>query len=554
MHAADVRVERVTGDAAIGADASFDYIVVGAGSAGCVLADRLSESGRHRVLLLEAGPRDTMLDIHIPLFVARLLGNSRVTWPFRSEPQKHLDGSVQLLVRGKVLGGSSSINGNVYVRGDPAEYDDWARAGCDGWCYDDLLPYFRRLERFPQGDSASRGHTGPIAVTRLENFDELSEAYLASCIEAGVPPVADYNDGTYAGAAYLQYSTRRGFRCSTAASYLRRARRRSNLVIRTEAVVTRILMRGRAATGVEYLHDGTHVRATAARETLLAAGPMQSPKLLELSGIGNPAILAQAGVALVHALPGVGENLHDHPNTRAAFACAKPLTINDVLRSPLRQIREGLKFVLTGGGMLSICSATAQAILNSGVHPTKADVKLQLHPLSGANRYARTPREGLDPFSGFTIGVTALQARSRGSVHLRSGDPMDAPRIDPNYLAHPDDARTLLAGLAFARRLAQLGPLSKLATREIRPGADMQEADALAAYVRATTQTTWHFVGSCRMGRDADSVVAPDLRVHGIEKLRVIDSSVFPTIPSSNTNAPTIAAAEKGAELVLQAA
>lgn len=533
---------------------TYDYIIVGAGSAGCVLANRLTEDGKYRVLLLEAGGPDNKLDIHIPLFVAKLLNNPEVTWPFRSEPQAHLNGSQQLLVRGKVLGGSSSVNGNVFVRGDPAEFDNWASMGCTGWGWNDLLPYFQEIEDYRGSGKKDRGHGGPVTVTQLKNFDALAEAYLDASVEEGFPRVDDYNDGTYAGATYLQYSTRRGFRCSSAVAYLRKARKRGNLDVFTNARATRIVMDGKRATGIEFVRDGEHSVATAAREVILAAGPMQSPQLLELSGIGQPDVLKANGIAVIHELPGVGENLHDHPNTRVAFEASQPLTINDVLGHPLRQLREGLKFVFAGGGMLSICSATAQVITRSGVNPTKADLKMQLHPLSGANRYARTPKEGLDRFSGFTIGITALQAQSRGYVHIKSPDPLADPRIDPNYLSHNDDARTLLTGLKMARRIVGAPAMKDFVVREVRPGPDVTEDGPLMEYVRATTQTTWHFVGSCRMGSDAASVVDPQLRVRGIDGLRVIDSSVFPTIPSSNTNAPTLAAAEKGADLVLRAA
>lgn len=531
---------------------TYDYIIVGAGSAGCVLANRLTEDGRHRVLLLEAGGRDNKLDIHIPLFVAHLMNNPEVTWPFRSEPQTHLNGSQQLLVRGKVLGGSSSVNGNVFVRGDPAEYDNWASMGCAGWGWRDLLPYFREIEDYRGSGDKERGHGGPVTVTQLRNFDPIAEAYLEASVESGFPRVDDYNDGTYEGATYLQYSTRRGFRCSSAVAYLRKAKKRPNLDVLVNARATRIVMDGKCATGIEFVRDGERGVAGASREVILAAGPMQSPQLLELSGIGNPDVLKDNGIAVVHALPAVGENLHDHPNTRVAFEASQPLTINDVLGHPIRQLREGLKFAFTGGGLLSICSATAQVITRSGVNPSKADLKLQMHPLSGANRYARTPKDGLDRFSGFTIGITALQAQSRGTVHIKSPDPLADPRIDPNYLADEADGRTLLTGVKMARKIVGAPAMKPYVVREVRPGAGVTDDAALMDYVRSTTQTTWHFVGSCRMGGDAASVVDPDLRVRGVDGLRVIDSSVFPTIPSSNTNAPTLAAAEKGADLVLK--
>ena len=529
---------------------AYDYIVVGAGSAGCVVASRLSEPGTNRVLLIEAGGRDTGLNIHVPLLVANLLKDERVTWPFLTEPQVHLNGRRQLWTRGKVLGGSSSLNGNVYVRGDPAEYDSW---NCPGWSYRAMEYYFKRLEDCRFGDPATRGRGGPVSITRLENFDELGNAFLAACKETGYELVPDYNNGAYEGAAYLQYTTRRGYRCSTAVAYLRPARGRDNLAIAVNSTVTRILMENGRAVGVEFL-DGERTRqAFARREVILSAGPIQSPKLLELSGIGRADVLRQHGIKLVHELPGVGENLQDHPNTRVAFECSKPITINDVLHSPLKKLREGLRFLVLGTGLLSIGSATAQLITRSRPELNQPDLKLQLHPLSGKDRYARNPREGIDPHPGFTIGITAMRPRSRGSVHIASADPAEPPSIDPNYLAEPADADTLIAGLKAARRIAKTTALGPLIVREIRPGPDARTDEALRAYLKESTATTWHPVGTCRMGLDEMAVVDPELRVRGIAGLRVIDSSIFPTIPSSNTNGPTIAAAEKGADLVLGA-
>jgi choline dehydrogenase len=529
---------------------SYDFIVVGAGSAGCVLANRLSGVSSNRVLLIEAGGRDNSLNIRVPLFVANLLKDERVTWPFLTEPQQHLNGRRQLWTRGKVLGGSSSLNGNVFVRGDPGQYDSWE---CPGWSYSEMQPYFKRLEDCQFGDPATRGRGGPISITRLEDFDELGNAYLDACTETGHELVPDYNSGAYEGAAYLQYTTRRGFRCSTAVGYLQPIRSRKNLTIAIQCLVTRILLENGRAIGVEYQEGGKIRRAFAKREVILSAGPIQSPKLLELSGIGDPAILAQHGIAVAHALPGVGENLQDHPNTRVAFECSKPITINDVLHSPLRKLREGIRFIMNGGGLLSISSATAQLITRSRPQLNQPDLKLQLHPLSGKDRYARNPREGIDAHPGFTIGITALRPSSRGSVHIASAKPAEPPRIDPNYLAEADDVDALIAGLKAARRLGESPTLKKLIVREIRPGPDVKSESALREYLKESTATTWHPVGTCRMGTDGMSVVDPQLRVRGIAGLRVVDSSIFPTIPSSNTNAPTIAAAEKGADLLLEA-
>jgi choline dehydrogenase len=526
----------------------YDFIVVGAGSAGCVLANRLSSDGSFRVLLIEAGGRDSNYKFRIPLMVVHLLRDKRVTWPFVTEPQVHLNNRTQLWTRGKVLGGSSSINGNVYVRGDPAEFDSW---GCPGWSYAELLPYFKRMEDFPEGDPTKRGRGGPISVVKLENFDALADAFLDASQQAGFERVSDYNDGSYEGTSYLQYSTRRGFRCSTSVGYLRPVRGRKNLDVATGATVTRVLMEGKRAIGVEFRQDDTIKHVRARREVVLSAGPIQSPQLLELSGIGRPDILKQHGIPIVHGLPGVGENVSDHPNTRLTFECSKPITINDVLQRPLVKIKEGLRFILFGKGLLSICSATAHTIMRSNPGENQPNLKIQLQPFSGKDRYARTPRDGLDPYSGFTIGVMALRPRSRGWVHISTSDPLMPPRIDPNYLADPSDAQVLMAGIRAVRRVTECPALRPLVVRETRPSANVANDDELMEYIRATTQTTWHVVGSCKMGTDALAVVDLKLKVHGIQGLRVIDSSICPTIPSSNTNAPTIAIAEKGADLLL---
>ena len=534
--------------------AEFDFIVVGAGSAGCAVANRLSQDGFARVLLIEAGGKDDSINIKIPLMVVNLLKDPKFTWPFVTEPQAALKGRTQLWTRGRVLGGSSSINGNVYVRGDPAVYDSWSEMGVTGWGWDDMLPYFKRMESYADGDPATRGKNGPIGVTSLKNFDPLADGYVEASREAGFPVVEDYNDGHYEGAAYLQYSTRRGYRSSSSAGYLKPVEGRANLTVWTDTLVTRVLIEDRRAVGVECRREGALQKISARKEVILSAGPIQSPKILELSVIGDPELLRSHGIEVIQPLAAVGEKLQDHPNTRLTFECARPITINDVLQNPVAKVREGMKYLFMGKGLLSICSATAHTVLRSRPDETSPDLKLQLQPFSGKDRYARRPQDGLDPHSGFTVGVMALKPKSRGFVHIASPDPLAFPKIDPKYLDDPDDARVLLAGIKAVRRVATFPSLKRLIVRETRPSDAVVTDEQLMDYIRETTQTTWHVVGSCSMGRDAsDSVLDSELRVHGIDGLRVADSSAYPTIPSSNTNAPTIALGEKAADIVRRA-
>lgn len=529
----------------------FDYIIVGAGSAGCVLANRLSEDTRYRVLLIEAGGEDRRLSFRVPLMVVNLLKDQSVIWPLVTEPQKALNNREQNWTRGRVLGGSSSINGNVYVRGDPWVFDSWEGMGAPGWGWDDMMPYFKRMESYKDGDSKYRGRDGPIGAVSLNRFDELADGYVEASVDAGHEFVDDYNDGHYEGAAYLQYSTRRGFRSSTSVAYLKPARRRSNLDVWTDTEVANVVTVNGMAVGVTCRRQGELVTAHASGEVILSAGPVMSPKILELSGIGNPKILSAHGVDVVRNVPGVGENLQDHPNTRLTFQCTKAITINDVLQSPVFKVQQALKFILFGKGLLSICSANAHTVMRSRPDETSPDLKLQLQPFSGKDRYARRPQDGLDPNPGFTIGVMGLKPKSRGYVHISSDDPFVHPKIDPRYLENPDDAQVLLKGIKAVRELASKPSLRDLIVKETRPGHEVVSDDEILDYIRETTQTTWHIVGSCKMGTDDQAVVDPMLRIHGIRGLRVVDSSVFPTIPSSNTNAPTIALAERAADIII---
>lgn len=540
---------------AIPAGAVFDYIVVGAGSAGCVVASRLSENAKNQVLLVEAGGRDKSLNIRIPVFVANILRDQQFTWPFMTEPQLHANGKQHLWVRGKVIGGSGSINGSIYVRGDPLEYDAWSEQGCKGWSYSELLPYFKRLESFPAGDPAVRGHDGPIGVRQLDEFSELSQAFMSAAEEAGYPRVSDYNDGKhYEGTAYTQLSTRRGLRSNSGYEYLRPASKRKNLTILTGATATRVLMENKRAIGVEFLQQEKLSSASARHEVILSAGALQSPKLLELSGIGNSTLLSRHGITVIHHLPGVGENLRDHTDVRLSFQCTKPITINDVMNSRWRKLKEGLKFIFKHEGLLTISSTTVRAIIKSSPELRQPDLTLRLLPRSGKDRYARSRRYGSDDYSGFSIGVTVLQPRSIGIVHIGSNDPLQQAVMDPRYLSAEDDVRLVMHGIRVVRRLAQSPALKELIVRETRPGPEVSSEEAMLAYIRETTSTSWHTVGTCKMGVDPMAVVDPQLRVHGVAGLRVIDASICPTISSTNTNAPTLAIAEKGAAMVIDAA
>jgi choline dehydrogenase len=535
-------------------NSEFDYVIVGAGSSGCVMAAKLSAGGQHRVLLLEAGGRDTSFNIKVPLFVAHVLNDESLIWPYMTEPQTHLNGQPQRWTRGRVIGGCSSINGNLFVRGDPKEYDHWRNLGCTGWGYDDMLPIFKRLEDFPEGDPSIRGRGGPIHCTPLTRFDPLSDAFLDACSEAGYRNLPDYNDGSYEGAFYLQYSTRNGWRNSTPVGYLNPALKRSNLTVLPNAIVTRVVLEGKRATGVAFRLGETSLTVKARREVILSAGPLASPKLLELSGIGNSDVLQKHGIAVQHHLPGVGENLRDHPNTRITYECARPITINDVLRSPWLKLKEGLRFVFKREGLLTICSATAQMNYRSSDKVSQPDLVLRLLPLSGKDRYARTPDKGLDPHPGFTFGITVLQPYSRGTCHIKSSDPLLQAAMDPKYLSHEADVQTFLDGMRVARRVAEQPAMRQLIVRETRPGPEVKDDAGLLDYMKGTIQTSWHMVGTCKMGVDEAAVVDPQLRVHGLQGLRVVDSSICPTIPSSNTNIPSIAIGEKGADMVLAAA
>ncbi|MBL8381945.1 MAG: GMC family oxidoreductase N-terminal domain-containing protein [Burkholderiales bacterium] len=529
---------------------TFDYVIVGAGSAGCALAYRLSASGRHRVLLLEAGADDRWIWLRIPTGIAKVMVGERALWRFTTESEPGLGNRPLFWPRGRVTGGTATVNGMFWVRGDPAEYDHWSELGNSGWSYAEVAPVFRRMERYAGGDAAVRGRDGPLAITEYGPRDPLTDAFLRACAEAGMAENPDYNGGHYLGAGLMQLSTRRGFRFGVREGYLYPALRRANLALRTGAHAMRVVFDGARAAGVEYRQgDATRI-ARAARETILCAGAVQSPQLLELSGIGAAARLRGLGIDVRHDLPGVGENLRDHLQARLMVEARGFRTLNTILPNPLARLRMGLRWLLLRDGLMSVPGATAHAYAKTLPGLRQPDIKLQLHHLTSPDE--RNPNKVvLDANDGFSIGVVQQQPASRGAIHIRSADPFAAPEIRANYLTAPEDIAAVVRGLELARRVTRQPAFAAHVVRELRPGADAVSAGDLEAYIRSTIFGSYHPVGTCRMGGDAGAVVDARLRVHGVPGLRVADASVFPTIPASNTNAAAILTGEKAADFIL---
>ena len=524
-----------------------DFIIIGAGSAGCVLADRLSANGRHRVLLLESGPPDNSLWIHIPIGYAKTMFHPVYNWGFHTDPQPHLKGRKVYWPRGRGLGGSSSINGLIYVRGQPDDYDHWAALGNRGWSWNDTLPYFIRSEGNARGASATHGADGPLSCSDIGETPELMEAIIAGAGQLGIARNEDFNDGQQEGAGYYQLFTRNGLRRSCAVAYLKPARRRANLRVETEAHVTRILFEGTRAVGVRYRRDGVDHEARAAREVILSAGTVQSPQILQLSGVGPAELLRSHGIDVVLDVPGVGENLQDHLQARVMFRCTKPITINDDLASPWRRMKMGLRWIVSRTGPLAI--GINHAGLFTRVLPESKSPDVQFH---FAALSAELAGAKVHPWSGFTMSVCQLRPESRGTVRIRSTDALEAPSIQANYLACDTDRRCMVGGVKLARALAATAALQPYVAGEYRPGPATRTDEDLLEFVRDYGATIFHPVGTCKMGSDAMAVVDDRLKVRGIAGLRVVDCSIMPTLVSGNTHAPVVMVAEKASDMILE--
>jgi choline dehydrogenase len=532
---------------------SFDFIIVGAGSAGCVLANRLTASGKYRVLLLEAGGHDRNFKIWMPIGYGMTFYDPRINWMYKTEPDPGTGNRVSYWPRGKVIGGSSSINAMLYMRGHPGDFDDWEAMGNPGWGWKNVLPYFKKSETSDQGGTEWRGHDGPLHVSTMErDLHPTCQNYIRAAQACGLSYNADFNGETSEGVGFYQNTLKGGFRMSAARAYLHPARRRPNLRVISRAYATRILFDGRKAVGVEYTRNGKVERAFGAREVIVSTGSVNSPHLLQHSGIGPVDELKRHGIAIVHEQKNVGRNLQDHLGLDHIYKANVP-TLNDQLRPLKGKLWHGLNYVLRRRGPLSLGVNQAGGFMKTQPELDRPNMQLYFSPVSYTKavpgvRALMSP----DKFSGIMMGTQPTRPTSRGHIELRSADPFDTPVIHPNYLSTERDVTEQLKGARFMRALAASEPLAEIIDQEILPGTHVESDEEMIADIRDRAGSVFHPVSTCRMGDDPlKNVVDPHLRVHGLQNLRVVDASVFPTVTSGNTNAPTIMVAEKGADIIL---
>lgn len=528
---------------------SADYVIVGAGSAGCVLANRLSSDPSIKVVLMEAGGRDWNPWIHIPVGYFKTMHNPSVDWCYRTEPDPGLNGRRLDWPRGKVLGGSSSLNGLLYVRGQPQDYDRWQQMGNSGWGWDEVLPLFKRSENQERGADDFHGDKGPLSVSNMRLQRPICDAWVAAAQEAGYPFNTDYNGATQEGVGYFQLTARNGRRCSSAVAFLNPVRNRPNLTILTKAPASRIVFDGTKATGVAYRDSaGTEHVVRAGAEVILSSGAIGSPQLLMISGIGEASQLRDHGIDVLRDIPAVGKNMQDHLQARLVFKCNEP-TLNDEVRSLTNKVRIAIKYAMFRAGPMAMAASLATGFMRTGEHVETPDIQFHVQPWS-----ADSPGAGVHPFSAFTMSVCQLRPESRGEIRLASSDPTVHPTIHPNYLSTETDCRTIVEGIRIARRIARCEPLSHKISEEFRPddSLDMDDYEGTLDWARNYSTTIYHPTGTCKMGPGSDAVVDARLRVHGITGLRVADCSIMPEIVSGNTNAPAIMIGEKASDMILE--
>jgi choline dehydrogenase len=528
-------------------DAEFDVVVAGGGSAGCVVATRLTENPAITLCLIEAGGRDRNPWIHIPLGFGKLVPNARVNWGYETEPEPHLNGRRLGWPRGKVLGGSGSINGLVFLRGAPTDYDGWSALGATGWAYKDVLPYFKRMEHNVRGADAYRAQGGPMTISDIKKPSANAKAFVEACARLQFPLNRDFNGERIEGVGIVQLNVRKGWRCSTAAGYLKPNLSRKNLALMTRTHVRKILFEGRRAVGVEVEERGAVKRIRARREVIVSGGAINSPMLLMNSGVGAAAELQAVGIEPRHDLPGVGKNLQDHVQARFTFLTQQPGTLNEILISPRQQARMAFEWLTSSSGQLAV--GATEATLFARSNPSEPEPDLQFQSTNFSTEHLTL---GLDRWPGFGFNFCVCRPKSRGEIKLADGTGRSKPRIFANYFSDPDDddMRRSLAAFHIGRQIIATEPYRSLIFSEVRPGAHVVADDDIKAFIRQVAGTVYHPCGTCRMGHDDKAVVDPELRVRGLEGLRVADASVMPAIPSPNIHPATIMIAEKGSDMI----